>query len=208
VDGTRSHGHTVTGVLLADGRQVVEATRPGRKPGRGGKSDLLDATAIARATLATEMSKPARPRAADILTANQRITHNLHQLRQLVAQACPRLLDQPGVGPVTAATALTAWSHLGRLRSEADFAKLAGTAPLEAGFGRITRHRLNRGGDRTLNSALHTIALARRRCHPTTRDYVNRRHTEGKTGPEITRSLKRYIARQLFKIMETSAALA
>lgn len=146
--------------------------------------------------------------AADILALNQRINHNLRQLRQLVKQSCPRLLDQRGVGPVTAATALTAWSHRGRLHHERAFAKLAGVAPLEASSGRIKRHRLNRGGDRTLNSALHTIAITRRRCDPATRDYVTRRHTEGKTGPEITRCLKRYIARQLFRIMEASADMA
>ncbi len=143
--------------------------------------------------------------AADILALNQRINHNLRQLRQLVQQVCHQLLAKPGVGPVTAATALAAWSHPGRLRNEAAFAKLAGTAPVEASSGRIKRHRLNRGGDRTLNSALHTIAITRRRCDPTTRDYIQRRHAQGKTGPEITRCLKRYIARQLFRIMQTSA---
>lgn len=146
--------------------------------------------------------------AADILTLNQRINHNLRQLKQLVTQVCPKLLDQPGVGPVTAATALTAWSHRGRLHSEAAFAKLAGTAPLEASSGRTKRHRLNRFGDRTLNAALHTIAITRRRYHPETRDYITRRQAEGKTGPEITRCLKRYIARQLFRIMETTADMA
>lgn len=143
--------------------------------------------------------------AADITALNQRINHNLRQLQQLVEQSCPRLLQQPGIGPVTASTALTTWSHRGRIRHERAFAKLSGTAPLEASSGRITRHRLNRGGDRNLNSALHTIATTRRRCDPATRDYVTRRHAEGKTGPEITRCLKRYIARQLFRIMESSA---
>jgi transposase len=142
--------------------------------------------------------------ATDILALNQRINHNLRQLKELVTQVCPRLLHQPGVGPVTAAVALTAWSHRGRLHSEAAFAKLAGTAPLEASSGRTNRHRLNRFGDRTLNAALHTIAITRRRYDPTTRDYITRRQAEGKTGPEITRSLKRYIARQLFRIMETT----
>lgn len=69
--------------------------------------------------------------------------------------------------------------------------------------GRTDRHRLNRGGDRTLNSALHTIALTRRRIDPNTRDYINRRRAEGRTTKEITRCLKRYIARQLYRTITT-----
>jgi transposase len=118
---------------------------------------------------------------------------------------CPTLLDQPGVGPVTAAVALTAWSHPGRLRNEAAFAALGGVNPIPASSGRTIRHRLNRGGDRTLNAALHTIALSRRRCHQPTLDYVARRTAEGKTPKEINRCLKRYIARQLFRLMQAAA---
>ena len=128
------------------------------------------------------------------------------QQRSLVTRLCPTLLDQPGVGPVTAAIALITWSHKGRLRNEAAYAALAGVNPTPASSGRTTRHRLNRGGDRTLNAALHTIALTRRRCHQPTADYITRRTAEGKTSQEITRSLKRYITRQLFRIMQTSAA--
>ena len=142
--------------------------------------------------------------AADIAAATTRINTNLRQLRHLVTQLCPALLDQPGVGPVTAATLLTTWSHRGRFRHEAAYAALAGVNPIPASSGRVQRHRLNRGGDRHLNTALHTIAITRRRYHPATRDYLNRRTAEGKTPREITRCLKRYIARQLFKIMETN----
>ncbi|MEU1238719.1 IS110 family RNA-guided transposase [Micromonospora aurantiaca (nom. illeg.)] len=131
------------------------------------------------------------------------LADNHQRLRALVTELCPPLLDQPGVGPVTAAIALTAWSHPGRVRSEAAYATLAGAAPIPVASGRTDRHRLNRGGDRTLNSALHTIALTRRRIHPETRDYITRRHAEGRTTREITRCLKRYIARQLYRTITT-----
>ncbi|WP_431948462.1 transposase, partial [Micromonospora marina] len=137
--------------------------------------------------------------AQQIQTLDATLATNYRHLRTLVAQLCPPLLDKPGVGPVTAAIALTAWSHPGRIRSEAAYATLAGAAPIPVASGRTDRHRLNRGGDRTLNSALHTIALTRRRIHPETRDYITRRRAEGRTTREITRCLKRYIARQLYR---------
>ena len=96
-------------------------------------------------------------------------------------------------------------AHPGRCRNDAAFAALAGTSPIPASSGRITRHRLNRGGDRHLNAALHTIAVTRRRHHPDTRDYITRRTAEGRTLPEITRCLKRYIARQLYRLMQATA---
>ncbi|MDY7091133.1 MAG: IS110 family transposase [Actinomycetota bacterium] len=129
---------------------------------------------------------------------------NLAQIRALVTTMCPTLLKQPGIGPVTAAIALTAWSHPGRLRNEAAFAALAGVNPIPASSGRTTRHRLNHGGDRTLNAALHTIAKARQRCHQPTKDYITRRTNQGRTLPEITRSQKRYIARQIWRIIQAT----
>jgi hypothetical protein len=95
------------------------------------------------------------------------------ELTKLVREhpAGPALLNEPGVGPVVAAQLLVTWSHRGRVRSEAAFASLAGVAPLEASSGQRTRHRLNRGGDRDLNRALHTIAITRLRCHPESRAY-------------------------------------
>ncbi|MGK4219406.1 transposase [Kocuria marina] len=107
----------------------------------------------------------------------------------------PDLLAQPGVGPIVAATVLCAWSHPGRIHSEAAFAMLAGVAPIPATSGQVTtRHRLNR--------AMHTIALSRICYDPTTRDYVARRTIEGKTPREIKRCLKRYIARDLYRLLE------
>jgi transposase len=142
--------------------------------------------------------------AEQIHTLDRMLKANLAEIRALVRTMCPILLDQPGIGPVTAAIALTAWSHHNRLRSEAAFAALAGASPVPASSGRTVRHRLNRGGDRTLNAALHTIAKSRQRCHQPTKDYIARRTAEGRTLPEITRNLKRYIARQLWRILQAT----
>ena len=92
----------------------------------------------------------------------------------------------------------------GRCRNDAAFAALAGASPLPASSGRTVRHRLNRGGDRALNRALHTIAATRMRSCPTTQAYVARRTAEGKNPREIRRCLKRYIARQLYRTLATA----
>jgi len=118
--------------------------------------------------------------------------------------AGPMLLAEPGVGPVVAAQLLVSWSHRGRVRSEAAFASLAGVAPLEASSGQRTRHRLNRGGDRNLNRALHTIAITRMRCHTESCAYETKRTAQGKTHRDVRRSLKRIIARQLYRKIQAA----
>jgi transposase len=129
-----------------------------------------------------------------------------HELRALVAAMAPLLLAQPGVGPVTAAQVLVSWSHPGRFRSEAAFAMLAGVAPVEASSGKVVRHRLNRGGDRQLNRALHTIVMIRQRYHQVTKAYTKRRTAEGKSDREIRRCLKRTVARQLYRLLARTTA--
>jgi transposase len=119
-----------------------------------------------------------------------------------VRALAPGLLDEPGVGPIVAAQLLVAWSHHGRLRSEACFARLAGVAPLPASSGQTKRHRLSRGGDRQLNRAIHTIALHRRQHDRATRDYIARRTAEGKSQRDATRLLKRYLARHLYRLLQ------
>jgi transposase len=126
------------------------------------------------------------------------------ELELLVNDTAPELLAEPGVGAITAAQVLNAWSHPSRLRSEAAFAMLSGSAPIPASSGQTIRHRLNRGGDRQLNRALHTIVLSRMRFHPETRAYVARRTAEGRTPREIKRCLKRYVARRLFRLLEAA----
>jgi transposase len=128
------------------------------------------------------------------------------RIAQLVTAAKPQLLALPGVGPISAAQILLSWSHPGRLRSEAAFAALAGVAPIPASSGQVTRHRLNRAGDRQLNRALHTIVLVRLREDATTQAYAKRRTAEGKSPREIKRCLKRAVARQLFRLLERNPA--
>jgi transposase len=99
----------------------------------------------------------------------------------------PALLAQPGGGPITDSPAADQLSHPGRLRSQAAFAMLAGTAPIDASSGRVVRHRLNRGGGRRLNRALHTIVMVRERYHQPTRRYTTRRTAGGKSEREIRR---------------------
>jgi transposase len=124
------------------------------------------------------------------------------ELRQLVSELAPQLLALDGVGPISAAQVLVSWSHRGRLRSEAAFARLAGASPIPASSGRVVRHRLDRGGDRRLNRALHAIVLSRRRTDASTRAYIARRVSEGKSEREAVRCLKRYLARSLFRLLE------
>ncbi len=128
------------------------------------------------------------------------------ELERLVVAICPVLLDQPGIGTITASQFLISWSHIGRIRSEAAFASLAGAAPIPASSGQVTRHRLNRSGDRQLNRALHTVALSRLRIHEPTKAYAARRTQEGKSARDIKRCLKRAIAREVYRIMNTHAA--
>ena len=130
------------------------------------------------------------------------------QLDALVRRIAPALLDQIGIGPVVAGQVIVSWSHRGRVRSEAAFAKLAGVAPIEASSGTVVRHRLNRSGDRQLNRALHTIVMVRMRQDPVTKAYVQRRLAQGKSIREIKRCLKRYVARQLFRELEALTASA
>ncbi len=155
------------------------------------------ATATARAE-AVRLAK----RAIDL---DEQIAANTARMTELVrASHGAPLLTKTGIGPVTAAITLTAWSHPGRIRSEAAFAALAGVNPIPASSGNTVRHRLNRGGDRRLNRALHMAVLTRMTHDPTTRAYVERRRAEGRTTREIRRCLKRYLARQIYRILNTT----
>lgn len=131
------------------------------------------------------------------------------ELERVVNNAAPAgLLDEQGVGSdVAAALMIAAGDNPKRLRSEASFAALCGVSPLDASSGKQQRHRLNRGGNRDANMALWRIVLVRLRWDPTTRAYVDRRVSEGKTRREAMRCLKRYIARDLYKILTQGAPI-
>jgi len=123
-------------------------------------------------------------------------------LAALVGQVAPQLLDEIGVGVVTAAQLVVSWSHQGRVRSEAAFASLAGVSPLPASSGDVVRHRLNRNGDRKLNRAMHTIVITRMAHNPETCAYVAKRTADGKSRGEIRRCLKRFVARRMYALLE------
>jgi transposase len=124
-----------------------------------------------------------------------------HALAGLVAEIAPSLLDECGVGAVCGAQLLVSSGDPGRMRSEASFAALAGTSPVDASSGKQRRHRLNRGGDRQLNWALHVIALQRVRHHNETRAYYQRLLAAGKTTREARRCVKRALARHFYRCL-------
>ena len=123
-------------------------------------------------------------------------------LDRLTSQSAKRLRNQFGVGPQTAAILIAvAGDNPERLRNEAALAALCGASPLQASSGKTARHRLNRGGDRSANNALWTIAMVRMRSEPRTQAYVMRRTAQGMSNKEIQRCLKRYIVRELYPII-------
>jgi transposase len=138
----------------------------------------------------------------------ERISHLKGELRQidreltsLTASICPRLLSERGVGPVVACQLLVSAGNVSRIRSEAAFASLAGTSPVEASSGLVRRHRLNRGGDRQLNWALHTAALVRIRYHEETSAYYESLLDRGKSKREAIRCVKRMLCRRIYRIL-------
>lgn len=124
------------------------------------------------------------------------------RIEDLVVAYCPALIGLSGVGPHSAAQLLAAaGDNPRRIRSEAAFAKLCGVCPMPASSGKTNRHRLNRGGDRRANNALHAVVLVRMRHHAATRAYVERRTAEGMSKKEIMRCLKRYVAREVYNVL-------
>ena len=139
---------------------------------------------------------------------HRHLTEEINELEEalapLVKETNPALAATKGVGTITAAQLLvTAGDNPDRLRSEAAFAALTGVSPIPASSGKTTRHRLNRGGDRQANAALHRIVLVRMTYEQRTRDYVNRRRAQGRTTKEIIRCLKRAVAREIFILLTT-----
>ncbi len=171
--------------------QRLAATRPGSGRDPELRGSMLALRSIARRVL--QLAAEERELAREIETITRRIA--------------PQLLDQPGVGPHAAAQLVLSWSHQGRISSEAAFAPLAGAAPIPASSGQTIRYRLDRSGDRKLNRALHMILVTRKRSHPATIAYIERRLREGKTRREANRCLKRYLARNLYRLLEHGAPL-
>jgi transposase len=143
---------------------------------------------------------------------HQALTAEIDELDQSIGQLCaqagPALLAARGVGPeVASALLIAAGDNPGRMRTEASFAALCGSSPVEASSGKITRHRLNQGGNREANNALWRIAMVRLTCDQRTQDYAVRRRSEGKSDREIIRCLKRYIAREVYQLITDPPAV-
>jgi transposase len=129
------------------------------------------------------------------------------ELAVMTAQTAPGLLELPGCGAVTAAKLLAEIGPIERFQTDAQLARHGGVAPLEASSGRVRRHRLDRGGNRQLNCALHRIAVTQSRVHPAARAYLERKQAEGKSRREAIRCLKRQLARVVFNTLKASPAL-
>lgn len=123
------------------------------------------------------------------------------ELTAAIGALRPDVLAQPGIGPMTAATLIGRTAGAQRFATDGHFARQAGAAPIPASSGRRDRMRLNRGGDRQLNCALHRIAVTRARIDPQTRAYLDRKLAEGKTRAEAYRCLKRHIAREVWRLL-------
>ena len=143
-----------------------------------------------------------RSLAQRIEALDREITALDRELEQLVAAAAPRTTQLLGISTGHAGQLLvTAGQNIDRLHGESAFAALCGASPIPASSGKTVRHRLNYGGDRQANRALHLIAVCRLRYCPRTRAYAKRRTAEGKTKLDIMRCLKRYIAREVYNTL-------
>jgi transposase len=149
--------------------------------------------------------------ARDLVVSCRRLDRTIAELdgelERRTAELAPTLLELPGCGAITAAKLLAEIGPIGRFQSDAQLARHSGVAPLEASSGRIRRHRLDRGGNRQLNAALHRIAITQARIHPGARAYLERKRAEGKSWREAIRCLKRLLVRVVFNTLKASPAL-
>jgi transposase len=149
--------------------------------------------------------------ARDLLRRCKTLTHSIvdldHELHTQTQTLAPRLLELPGCGPLSAAKLLCEIGPIDRFRSDAQLARHAGVAPLDASSGKHQRHRLDRGGNRQLNCALHRIAVTQGRVHAPARAYLERKQNEGKSRREAIRCLKRQLARTIYTTLKNEPLL-
>ena len=124
------------------------------------------------------------------------------EITALVTEIAPQLLNQPGFGPLVAAKLVGEIAGAQRFATPAKLARAAGTAPIPASSGNTQRQRLDQGGNRQINAALHRVIVTRARCHQPTRDYIARRLAEGKSTREAIRCLKRYLTRHVWRLLQ------
>lgn len=184
--------------------QALTATAPaalrervGSGTGKQLERQILSLRARVKANLDEQVAFAVmRDLAAHSRALGKDATRYQEQLADLVRSLDQTLLDEPGIGPISAAKLLAC--DPSRFKNEAAFARCNGTAPIPASSGKTVRYRLNPGGDRQANNAIHTIAIIRAKHQPETRAYLKRRIQEGKTKREALRSLKRHISRELY----------
>lgn len=148
----------------------------------------------------------ARELVARIRSLTGQITRLKRELRELVAAHRPQLLAELGCGELTAALLIGHTAGAERFKSDASFALQSGSAPIPCSSGQRTQYRLNRGGDRQLNHALHIIAVTRANYDPATREYLARKRAKGKTKKGALRCLKRYLARRIYRLLSLPAS--
>src|SRR4051795_10020769 len=124
------------------------------------------------------------------------------EISALVAQVAPQLLAEPGFGPLTAGKLIGEIAGAQRFATDAKLARAGGIAPIPVSSGNTNRHRLDRGGNRQINTAIHRVAITRLRCHPETKAYIARKRAEGKTSTEAIRCLKRHLARRIWHLLQ------
>ena len=192
--------------------QALLVTAPERLKGelRGLSTARLVAVAsrFRPGTNPSEVEAATKSALRSVARRHQRLSEDISELDEqpdrLVAEAAPELVAVEGVGTDTAASLLIATGdNPERLKNEASFAHLCGAAPIPASSGKTVRHRLNPHGNRDANRALYVIAVCRTSRDERTRDYVAKRTAEGKTKKEIIRCLKRYIAREIYRVLSS-----
>jgi len=155
---------------------------------------LANAPASVRVQIARDLLRRVRE-------LTRTITGLYNQLATLVAQAAPQLLAEPGIGTLIAAKLIGEIAGIHRFKTDAQLARTAGCAPIPVSSGRTDRHRLDRGGNRQLNHAIHMLALAKLAHDPTTAAYITKQRRRGKTTPEALRSLKRHLIRRVYNLL-------
>jgi transposase len=127
------------------------------------------------------------------------------QIGELVGQVAPQLLAEPGFGPLTAGKLIGEIAGAKRFSTDAKLARAGGIAPIPVSSGNTNRHRLDRGGNRQINTAIHRVAVTRLRCHPETKAYIARKRADGKSSTEAIRCLKRHLARRIWHLLQPPA---
>jgi transposase len=155
--------------------------------------------ARAEQTMRVRIARDELRRLRELTVAINRLEREITELVQRIA---PQLLTEPGFGPLIAAKLVGEIAGAQRFATAAKLARAAGVAPIPASSGNTQRQRLDQGGNRQINAALHRVIVTRARCHAPTRDYIERRRREGKSTREAIRCLKRYLARRVWRLLQ------